>query len=52
MITLTPRRSSPPTTGKCHCKETLYPVIITSSIFETINLTKGIDHQAMELKVC
>lgn len=52
MISLTPCRSSPPTTGKYHCKENLYPVIIASAIFETINLSKGIDHQAMELKVC
>lgn len=52
MISLTPCRSSPPTTDKYHCKENLYPVIIASAIFETINLTKGIDHQAMERKVC
>lgn len=50
--TLTPPRSSTPTTGKYHCKENLYPVIIAFSIFETINLTKGINCQPMELKMC
>lgn len=51
-LPLTPPRSSPPTIGEYHCKENLYPVIIASSIFEIINLTKVINCQPMELKMC